>query len=364
MTTNFGLLQHLLGSGPYALQSSEKNRILLDGLIQLTRHHYANCGRYRNLVDNAFGGLLDYQSLEEIPFIPVSFFKRFDLLSVPTGQVVKVLKSSGTTGQEVSRIHLDAATADLQSKVLVKIMQHFLGKERLPMVILDHPSVVQDRRTFSARGAGILGMMQFGRKPFFALREDMTLDIDGLRQYLNESGSQKKLFFGFTFIVWQYFVKSLHAMNQELDVSNGVLIHSGGWKKLEAAHVPPETFKDQLRRVAGISECLNFYGLVEQIGSIYVENKMGFFQTSIFSDVIIRDQTSLAPQPIGKRGLIQLVSLLPLSYPGHSVLTEDLGILEGTDPDMPSTNGRFFRVTGRVQRAEPRGCSDTFEQAP
>ena len=57
----------------------------------------------------------------------------------------------------------------MQSAVLVKVAQRFLGKDRLPMVILDHAGVVRDRRSFSARGAGILGMAQFGHRPFYAL---------------------------------------------------------------------------------------------------------------------------------------------------------------------------------------------------
>ncbi len=101
--------------------------------------------------------------------------------------MLKVLTSSGTTGQEPSRVFLDAETASVQSAVLVKVAQHFLGKERLPMVILDHAGVVRDRRSSSARGAGILGMAQFGHRPFFALREDMSLNEEGLQAYLDQA---------------------------------------------------------------------------------------------------------------------------------------------------------------------------------
>ena len=59
--------------------------------------------------------------------------------------------------------------------------------------------------------------------------------------------------------------------------------------------------------------------------------------------------------------MIQVVSCLPTSYPGHSLLTEDLGVIRGTDrPDL-ELRGRCFEVLGRVPRAELRGCSDTFE---
>ena len=68
----------------------------------------------------------------------------------------------------------------MQSKVLSRIMGDFLGKQRLPMVILDSPAVVKNRAMFSARGAGILGFSMFGRDKIYALDENMQLDTEGL----------------------------------------------------------------------------------------------------------------------------------------------------------------------------------------
>jgi hypothetical protein len=55
------------------------------------------------------------------------------------------------------------------------------------------------------------------------------------------------------------------------------------------------------------------------------------------------------------------VSCLPTSYPGHSLLTEDLGIIHGADLSGTVMKGRSFEILGRVPRAELRGCSDTFQ---
>jgi hypothetical protein len=55
------------------------------------------------------------------------------------------------------------------------------------------------------------------------------------------------------------------------------------------------------------------------------------------------------------------VSTLPTSYPGHVLLTEDLGVVHGIDDgDWP---GKRFSVLGRLPRAEARGCSDTYQSA-
>jgi hypothetical protein len=82
----------------------------------------------------------------------------------------------------------------------------------------------------------------------------------------------------------------------------------------------------------------------------------------VYSDVIVRDTHTLEPLPPGQPGLVQVVSALPTSYPGHSLLTEDLGVVEGCDDPATGMGGRFFRLLGRLPRAELRGCSDTFQQ--
>ena len=67
--------------------------------------------------------------------------------------------------------------------------------------------------------------------------------------------------------------------------------------------------------------------------------------------------------PDGEVGLVQVVSCLPTSYPGHSLLTEDLGVIRGVDDPRLGMKGRFFEILGRVPQAELRGCSDTFTPA-
>jgi hypothetical protein len=359
-------LDALLAAGPYDLPQADKRTLLTERIRELTRWHYDRCELYHHLIDRIFGGAraLEFERLEDAPYLPVSLFKTRELRSVAPGEVVKTLTSSGTTGQAVSRIYLDAATAQLQSRTLVKIMQHVLGVARRPMVFLDHAAVVQDRRSFSARGAAILGLLPFGRQPFYALRDDMSLDLDGLESYLATRGGQRPVLFGFTFVVWQYFVEALERLGRRLSLADATLLHSGGWKKLEALQVSPEEFRRRVQAVTGIEAVINYYGMVEQVGSVYLENPLFHLQASNYSDVIIRDTNTLEPLPPGVVGLIQVVSALPLSYPGHSLLTEDLAVVEGCDNPVTGMHGQYFRVLGRLPRTELRGCSDTFQMRP
>jgi hypothetical protein len=352
----------LLELPPFGLTQAEKRERLLPMLRTLTEHHAARCLTYRNVLDRVFGGAdrLRIERLEDVPFLPVTLFKTHQLSSVPDSEVLKVLTSSGTTGQQPSRVFLDRETASVQSAVLVKVAQHFLGKERLPMVIVDHPGVVRDRTSYSARGAGILGMAQFGHRPFYALREDMSLDEDGLRAYLEQAAGRRVLLFGFTFMVWQYLIQILERGGRRLNLTDGILVHSGGWKKLQEAAVSPESFRERVRAAIGVDQVINFYGMVEQVGGVYFENQIHHLHAPIYSEVIVRDPVTLAPVPDGQPGLIQVLSCLPTSYPGHSLLTEDMGVIRGVDPEGTNMGGRCFEILGRVPKAELRGCSDTF----
>jgi hypothetical protein len=354
--------RELLDLPPFGLRQVDKRARLLPMLRGLTELHASRCVPYRNVLDRVFGGAdrLRIERLEDVPFFPVTLFKTHTLLSVPESQVLKVLTSSGTTGQQPSRVFLDAETAAVQSAVLVKVAQHFLGKERLPMVIVDHPGVVRDRRSHSARGAGILGMAQFGHRPFYALRDDMTLDEEGLCAYLDQAAGRRVLLFGFTFMVWQYLVLALERAGRRFSLAGGILVHSGGWKKLQDAAVDPHSFRERVHSATGVDQVINFYGMVEQVGGVYFENPIHHLQAPIYSEVIIRNPVTLQPVPDGEPGLVQVLSCLPTSYPGHSLLTEDLGVIRGVDPDGTGMGGRCFEILGRVPQAELRGCSDTF----
>jgi hypothetical protein len=62
----------------------------------------------------------------------------------------------------------------------------------------------------------------------------------------------------------------------------------------------------------------------------------------------------------GEAGIIEVVSALPKSYPGHALLTEDEGIVIGEDDCPCGRKGKYFKVHGRLANAEIRGCSDTY----
>lgn len=350
-------LEELFAREQFAIAQPDKEVLLLSRLLDLTETHRRNCSPYGRILTSL--GYTGADSLAGIPALPVSLFKTHYLASIPQDEVFKTMTSSGTSGQAVSQIILDRTTADLQTKSLRAIMAKVLGSLRRPMIIIDTPNVVRDRSNFSARGAGVLGMMPYGRRHFYALDDDMNLDVGGLEDFLEEHAGQSLVIFGFTFMVWKYLLQALRESGTTVDLSEAILIHSGGWKKLTDEAVGNAEFKDALHDATGISSVRNFYGMVEQTGSVFLEGDDGFLYPSNFSDVIIRNPVTWEEAAIGETGVVEVLSALPQSYPGHALLTEDLGVVHGVGDQASGWSGKQLEIIGRVPRAELRGCSDT-----
>lgn len=344
---------------PYELSPDQKGVWFAAEMSRLTQRHYARCPIYRDYLDQFGFATRPVASITEVPFVPVRFFKEFDLLSVERSEVVKTMTSSGTSGRQ-SRIFLDKHTALSQTKALSSIMSSFIGARRLPMLVIDSESTITNRNHFSARAAGITGFSIFGSKRVFALDEQLQLDLEAIRIFLAAHGSTPFFIFGFTYLIYANFLNSLLAAGIELDLRNGILFHGGGWKKLEALRVSDAEFKLGLREATGLHKVHNYYGMVEQTGSIFVECEHGQMHASNYSDVIVRDPVTFEVLPEGETGVLQVLSTLPESYPGHSLLTEDVGAVIGGGRCECGRYGRAIRIDGRLGRAEVRGCSDSY----
>lgn len=353
-------LEQFWADPPYAWDSDLKQARIWPVFQALEDFHREHCPLYCRVSDlqRPSGGL---GSIVDLPAVPVQLFKQYDLKSIAPDQLFKTMTSSGTTGQAVSKIYLDKNTATIQAKALSRIMAEFLGSKRRSMLIVDTPSVLRDPKMFSARGAGILGMLNFGRNHTYALNDDLTADLEQCIKFLDERQGEPLLIFGFTAMIWQGLYLACKTSGRRYNFADAVLIHAGGWKKMQEYAVDNPTFKTALREQFGENlKIHNFYGMVEQTGSVYVECEQGHFHVSNFSDMIIRDPLTFQPLPYGETGVIQTMSVLPMSYPGFAILTEDLGRIIGEDDCRCGRKGKYFEFCGRIPKAEIRGCSDVY----
>lgn len=128
--------------------------------------------------------------------------------------------------------------------------------------------------------------------------------------------------------------------------------------------VSKETFSDTIAEAFGTSSkrILDFYGMAEQTGVIFIDCENGNKHVPCFSQIIIRDPFTLEPCDIGKTGFIEVMSILADSYYDQAVLTEDLGVQVGVDDCPCGRKGLYFRFVSRVEKTELRGCGDTFRE--
>ena len=167
------------------------------------------------------------------------------------------------------------------------------------------------------------------------------------------------LIFGFTFSIYENLILKLDTSKLSKDFSKGLILHGGGWKKLSNLKIDSYKFRTSLERKIKIKKVYNYYGLIEQTGSIFIEcPKCKCFKTNKYSEILIRDK-NLNTLPEGKRGFVQLFSLLPISYPGHIILTEDIGEIIKSNKDCEiCKNETNFLIHGRFPKSVVRGCSD------
>ena len=319
----------------------------------LTKYHFNNSDNYKKILKRLNYKKNKTYSLENLPFITTNLFKDIELKSIKNKDIFRTLISSGTSNQKRSKIFLDKENAHIQRIALAKIFQNYFGTSRLPMLIISK-DMSNSINNFDAKTAAIRGFSMFGKNHQYILNDKEEIDFYKLSKFLKDFGGKKFLIFGFTNDIYQVFFKKLNKNKTKIDLSKGILLHGGGWKKLEKIKISNEVFKRKFADKYNLVKIINYYGLVEQIGSIFFEcSKCNVFMCSNYSDILIRDK-NLKIKKNGK-GFVQLISLLPRSYPGHNILTEDIGEISKCKCGF---KGKSFKIHGRVKNSEIRGCSD------
>ena len=333
----------------------KKNKFNIE-INKLTKFHFNNWSIYRDILLKLKYDKHKVYSLEDLPFISVRSFKNFEMLSTSRSKIYKILRSSGTSGTKLSQIFLDKKTSEIQQRSLMNISKDFIGSDRHPMLIIDSPKVIKKQKEFSARAAAILGFSIYAKDMTFLLNEKNEINYDILKKFISTNKNKKKIIFGFTFMVWQYFFEKIKK-SKNYKFPNTLILHGGGWKKLNDKKISNQKFKNQIKKYLGIDKVMNYYGMAEQTGSIFFECKEGYFHNSNFSEILIRDKNFNLCK-FGEEGLVQTISILPKSYPGHNFITEDIGVIYGENDCKCGRIGKYFKIIGRVEHAELRGCSD------
>lgn len=360
------IIDEILHMKPYSLKSNEKEDIFLKSVMQSLQYHYTNCEDYKKYCMNKKFDPYGQYDLESIPFLPVSIFKKLNLLSVPENEIVRTVRSSSTTGNLPSVIHLDKTTIRRQMLALNSIMQDFLGGDKLDFLIIDNRKTIDtDHHNLSSRGSAIRGMLIFAKKFNCVLNDKLELDYDLLKNAVDNMDTNNSCIFGFTWLIHQMISKHEDdkKIKQLLDkLQNPTILHIGGWKKLKDISIDKKQFNEKVSNFFHTlqNHVIDFYGMTEQLGTVYPDCQEGYKHVPLYSEILIRDIHEQKVLPIGKSGFIQLISPLPRSYPGISLLTDDIGEIIGKDDCSCGRKGKYFVFKNRSEVADPKGCGDTL----
>ena len=308
----------------------------------------------------------------EIPWVPASAFKAVPLVSGDPSQVQRVFRTSGTTGAGRRGEHHVLDLGLYQDSLIPNMRRHLYGggpgrpggPDRadgegpiLPILALAPAPTHAPESSLSFMLGAALDVLSGGEGGFFVTR-DGVIDTAGLSEVLVEAAARGTpiLLAGtaFAFVHWLDWLKECSA---GFDLPRGSLIMETGGFKGRSRVLERSEFYASLSEAHGVpvEAIVNEYGMTELLSQFYdgpvaamsgmaLEARRHVPPPWVRTRVL--DPNTLSALPTGKPGLLCHYDLANAGSV-MAVLTEDLGI----------TVDGGFRVLGRVQGAEPRGCS-------
>ena len=276
------------------------------------------------------------KTINQIPFLPISFFKSHDIVTTSFDPAL-VFKSSGTTGTATSK-HL-VKDAALYEKSFFTCFHRFYGPVEDYCVLGLLPSYLE-------RGQSSLVYMvqRLIEKSGHAQSGFYLYDFEKLYATLKEleSAGKKTILIGVTYALLDF------AAQYPLSLKNNTIVMETGGMKGRKKELTRNELYDQLKEAFGVSEIHSEYGMTELLSQGYSIN--GFFRTPQWMRILLRDETDplhIIDQSSTKTGVINVIDLANL-YSCSFIATEDVGKMHSDGS---------FEVLGRMDNSDIRGCS-------
>ena len=271
--------------------------------------------------------------LEDIPFLPISFFKTHEVKTTPFTPSL-IFRSSGTTGMQPSR-HLIKDSA-LYRKSLVKCFQHFYGDPADYTFLALLPNYLEQKQSSLIYMMETL-MQESGAADngyYLYNHEDLYQKLVQLRD------SQKKtILWGVTFALLDF------AEKYQLDFPQLIVFETGGMKGRRKEMVKEELY-DTLRHAFGVPDIHSEYGMCELLSQAYSCGG-NIFTTPPWMQIRLRSEKDpLDGSDTVGTGVINIIDLANI-YSCSFIATDDLG----------RRHPQGFEILGRLDHAQIRGCN-------
>jgi phenylacetate-coenzyme A ligase PaaK-like adenylate-forming protein len=298
------------------------------------RHQFENNKVYRSFCDLLYIHPSDVHTLEDIPFLPIEFFKSKKIIS-SLEEVQEVFTSSGTTGSVTSKHYV--TDIEFYKESYLKGFAHFYGNIEDYAVLALLPNYLERKGSSLVYMVADLIQRSKNKKSGFYLNNIEELAKKLIK--IDQKG-QKTLLIGVSFALMDLIEKC------QFELKNTIIMETGGMKGRRKELVRNELHA-LLQQGFGVKNIHSEYGMTELLSQGY-SNGNGVFETPPWMKVITRDpEDALSIQKNGKTGGINIIDLANYNSCAF-IATQDLGKVH--------QNGTF-EIIGRFDNSDIRGCN-------
>jgi len=302
--------------------------------LKVFRFQHENNSVYREFCELLKVEKGSVKSLQQIPFLPIQFFKSHEIVS-NSDSIQKTFTSSGTTGMITSKHLITDVT--LYENSYRNAFSEFYGNIEDYVVLALLPSYLE------RSGSSLIYMV----KDLIALSNNTNSgfylnNYDELISKLIELDSlgQNVILIGVTYALLDLIEK------RKFELKNTIIMETGGMKG-KRKEIIREELHELLCNSFGVLSIHSEYGMTELLSQAYSLGN-GIFECPNWMNILIRDtEDPLTYVPVGKTGGINVIDLANINSCSF-IATQDLG------KKYPNNS---FEVLGRFDNSDIRGCN-------
>ena len=302
--------------------------------LQVFRHQFKNNKVYRSFCDLINKHPSDVKAIEEIPFLPIQFFKTHQVIS-SNNSIETIFTSSGTTGNLTSNHYV--SDLEIYKNSFRKGFEAFYGNIKDYVILALLPSYLE--REGSSLIYMVDDMITESNHPESGFYLNNISELNGTLISLDKQG-KKTLLIGVSFALLDL-VESCN-----FNLKNTTIMETGGMKGKRKELVREELHKT-LKQGFGVKNIHSEYGMTELLSQAYSKGN-GIFQCPKWMQVLTRDtEDALGIQKTGKAGGINIIDLANINSCSF-IATQDLGRV---------FEDKSFEIIGRFDNSDIRGCN-------
>lgn len=305
-----------------------------DLAFKIFRYQFENNSVYRSFCDLLYKNPSDIKVIEDIPFLPIQFFKTHKIVSSKKF-VEQVFTSSGTTGSLTSSHYV--TDLDIYKNSFRKGFESFYGNISDYTILALLPSYLE--RTGSSLIYMVENWIKASQKPKSGFYLNNLSELKETLNELEEKG-EKIILIGVSFALLDL------VEAYQFKLKNTIIMETGGMKGRRQ-----ELIRDELHKILkngfGVKDIHSEYGMTELLSQAYSKSN-GIFKCPKWMQILTRDtEDSLTIQKPGKTGGINIIDLANINSCSF-IATQDLGKVN---------QDNTFEIMGRFDNSDIRGCN-------